>query len=111
MTKVGLDHFWVAADVAWLARGDDPALHEGKHTVAHLKDHVDIVLDQENTNIPFGRYLANQGTELGPLFRVEPGSRLVQQDKRRIGGESPRNGRQPALSVIEAARRHPEEWL
>src|SRR5258708_20060104 len=67
VTKVGLDHFWVAADVVGLARGDDPTLHEGKHTGAHLKAHVYILPHPENPTVPFSPHLPNHSTKLTPL--------------------------------------------
>src|SRR5438270_3025498 len=101
--QVRLDDALVAAHLLRGSFGDLLAWVEHDDAAGHSHNHFHVVLDQENGD-PLVDDLVHEAHELDLLLRREAGGGLVQEQKRGICGERPRDLK-PALRAIRQVAR------
>ena len=70
---------------------DEPAGVEHADAVAHLRDHAEVVADEEHGRVELGLELRDEVEHLGLDRRVEAGGGLVEDQQRRVLGERHRD--------------------
>ena len=122
--EVGLDDARVGLHLGGRAFGDQPAAVQHLHAPAEAHDQPHVVLDHQHRDAELGVDAADHAAEGRGLGRVQPGRRLVEQQRRRLGRQragdldpalvavaevagppARRAGRGPSRSMIGAAER------
>ena len=78
--------------------------------VAHLRDHAEVVADEQQRRVELGAQRRDQVEHLGLDGRVERGRRLVEDQQRRLGGERHRDHdalEHAARELVRIAVHHP----
>ena len=88
---------------------DEPAGVEHADAVAHLRDHAEVVADEEHRRVELGLQVRDEIEHLGLDRRVEAGRRLVEDQQRRVLGERHRDHDallHPARELVRVAAHH-----
>ena len=90
----------VVEDVVDRALLDEPPRVEHADAVAHLRDHVEVVADEQDARAELLAQHRHEVEHLGLDRRVEPGGRLVEDQQRRVLGQRHRDDH----ALLHAAR-------
>ena len=88
---------------------DEPARVEDADARAHLRDHAQVVADEEHRRVELLLELRNEVEHLGLDGRVEPGGRLVEDEECRVLRERHRDHDpllHPARELVRIAAEH-----
>src|SRR5450756_603133 len=70
----------MSAKPVWLPLEDDTALCHEVHVVAQRPDHVQVVLDDHNRDVPLRCQLLDEGHEAIPDLSRQTGGRLIEKE-------------------------------
>src|SRR5919112_1798364 len=105
-TEVGFYHLRVLAHLGGRSLGDLLSVIQHRHPVGDAHDHPHLVLDEQHGDPAVLTETPDQVGQPGCLLRVHPGSRLVQQQELRLGGQGPGYLQPPLVPVREVLGEH-----
>src|SRR5205085_4746824 len=88
--EIGPDHRLVLLHLGGGALGDLAAEIERDDLVGHRHDEIHVMLDQQDSDLPFVANAADQPAELADLLVVETAGRLIEHEQLWLAGERAR---------------------